>query len=245
MIYKYTALALLLMSIVVGVYFVQFYLILDYKLSKDPSDWVDFSDFVGGILGPLLSFLSLLLLLHSLKLQNQANTTLINEANNNRKNEKFRAFETHFFNLIDAQRTAFDNFKVNIKVTESECEFNRVDGVIKIEDYTQWMRDRGCTDSDIVKWIEEIDTSEKIYNTLRVFCNIVKVISERLANTNGFTLDDRRQQFHSLISLTEFSQLRLILIGIQFIDCPPIKNLKRNEEFISILKESGLDIDIY
>lgn len=245
MIYKYTILALLLISVVIGIYVVQFYIILGYKISHNPSDWVDFSDFVGGLLGPLLSFLSFVLLLHSLKQQNKANIILIDEAKNNRKNEKFRVFETHFFNLIDVQRSSFNSFNISMQDVNTCTEFNHVDGVIKIEDCIQELREKGSSDADITRWLDELDRSEKIYNTVRIFCNIVKVISERLTNDNGFGLGDRRQQYHSLISLTEFSQLRMVLIGIQFIDCPQAKWLKSNEEFITVLKETGLDIDLY
>lgn len=245
MIYRYTILALLLIGIVIGIYVFQFYIILGYKISNKPSDWVDFSDFVGGLLGPLLSFLSFVLLLHSLKQQNKANAILIEEAKNNRKNEKFRVFETHFFNLIDVQRASFNSFKISINYISSCTEFNHVDGVIHIEDYIQELRTQGADDNVITQWLDELDRSEKIYNTIRIFCNIVKVISERLTNDNGFSLNDRRQQYHSLISLTEFSQLRMVLIGIQFLDCPQAQWLQNNQEFVIVLKEMGLDIGLY
>ncbi|MGL4352394.1 MAG: hypothetical protein ACRCTP_00275 [Aeromonas popoffii] len=245
MIYKYTTLALLLMCVVIGIYVVQFHFILGYKISHNTSDWVDFSDFVGGLLGPLLSFLSFVLLLHSLKQQNRANAFLIEEAKNNRKNEKFRVFETHFFNLINVQRTSFDTFDISIKYANTCAKFNHVDGVIKIEDCIQEFRNKGASDAEITTWLDNIDCSEKVYNTLRIFCNIVKVISEKLTDDNGFNLDDRRQQYHSLISLTEFSQLRMVLMGLQFIDCPQAKWLQDHEEFVNVLKETGLDIGIY
>ncbi|WP_181363463.1 hypothetical protein, partial [Aeromonas sp. HMWF017] len=214
-------------------------------ISNKPSDWVDFSDLVGGLLGPSLSFLSFVLLLHSLKQQNKANTILIEEAKNNRKNEKFRVFETHFFNLIDVQRASFNSFKISIDYVSSCTEFNHVDGVIHIEDYIQELRNQGAGDDVITQWLDELDRSEKIYNTIRIFCNIVKVISERLTDDNGFSLNDRRQQYHSLISLTEFSQLRMVLIGIQFLDCPQAQWLQNNQEFVTVLKETGLDIGLY
>lgn len=143
------------------------------------------------------------------------------------------------------QRASFNSFKISIDYVSSCTEFNHVDGVIHIEDYIQELRNQGADDDVITQWLDELDRSEKIYNTIRIFCNIVKVISERLTDDNGFSLNDRRQQYHSLISLTEFSQLRMVLIGIQFLDCPQAQWLQNNQEFVTVLKETGLDIGLY
>jgi hypothetical protein len=245
MIKKYIAMALTLMAIVVGLYVYQFYYTLGYVISDDASDWVAFSAYVGGVLGPLLSFLSLILLVQTLKLQNSANVELRNEARLNQKNETFRSFESHFFNLLGAQRTAFENFQLDIPLNETKKKSKGVDAVIELENLIESMRYNNLSSIDIEGAIDNIDSSEKIYNTIRIFYNITKMVSEKLADDKGFDIEVRKSQFQTLITFTEFSQLRLVLISMQFMDCPAAEYLKSNTEFVDVIIELGLEIDPY
>ena len=238
-------LALVLIALVVGAYIGQFYFRLGLVLSDNASDWVNFSGFVGGILAPILSFLSFVLLLKSLNLQNKANTELRKEAELNRKKEKFSSFETHFFSMLDAQRVAFDNFKIQLTPEGKTGEFRGVEGVINLEDIIEDMRKAAVSDSLITEKLLEIDSSEKIYNTIRIFYNVTKIIGEKLSDEEGFSAEERMSQFQTLINFTEFSLLRLVLISMQFVDCPPTRYLKNNEEFITVMVELGLEIDPY
>lgn len=229
----------------VGAYVLQFYYFLGFGISDKASDWVDFSDFIGGVLGPTLSFLSLILLLHSLRLQNEANVELREEVRLNQKTEKFRTFETHFFNLLEAQRVSFDNFSLELVENYKLQVFNRVEAVRKLEDFVDEARIVGFSDDDMEVELDDIDSKEKIYSALRVFCNITKVISEKLSDEKGFDKDERESQYQTLISFTEFAQLRLVLISMQFIDCPQAHRLRQNQEFIDVMTALGVTIDPY
>ncbi len=90
--YIYAALVCIL--IVLGIYALQFH---GYNFSKNVDHWNQFGGYVGGVLGPLLSFLSLVMLIKSLNLQNESNATLRAESRLNIQNEKLRSFETQFF----------------------------------------------------------------------------------------------------------------------------------------------------
>ncbi|MFA0435941.1 hypothetical protein AB4554_06955 [Vibrio breoganii] len=245
MIKKYIATALVLMVAVVGIYIYQFYFHLGYGISNDAADWVNFSDYLSGILGPLFGFLSFVLLVKSLQLQNDANVKLREEAELNKKNEVFRSFESHFFNLLEAQRVAFDNFHLNITINGKIEKRTGVDAVICLEDQIESMRESGYSTASIEQTVESIDSSERIYNTVRVFYNITKMISEKLTDDKGFNEEVRDSQFQTLIAFTEFSQLRLVLIAMQFLDCPSAKHLKSNQDFVSTLSNLGVDIDPY
>lgn len=245
MIKKYTTLALVFIVLVIGIYVAQFYFRLGYELSEKPSDWVDFSSFVGGLITPILSFLTLLLLLHSLTLQNEANVALKAEVTRNKRNEKFRSFETHFFNLLEAQKSAFDNFNIQLINGKNIEKYKGNEGVIHLEDFIENMRNKGASDKDISEQIELIDSSEKIYNTIRIFYNITKMTTQKLSDEESFTLEDRKNQFQTLINFTEFAQLRLVLISMQFMDCPSAYYLKANQEFIGVMGELGLTVDPY
>lgn len=115
MLNRYSIVAIGLMAIVIASYVFQFYFNLGYEISENPSDWVDFGAFFNGLVSPLLSFVSLVLLIQSLNLQNQANIELRAEVQLNHKNEQLRSFETYFFGLIEAQRTSFSNFELKFK----------------------------------------------------------------------------------------------------------------------------------
>ncbi len=241
----YKLISVLIIFCVIYAFYYQFSVKLDYPLSKNPSDWVDFSDYIGGVLGTTFSFLSFIFLLHSLKLQNDANKELRNEAKANQKNEKFRHFESHFFNLLEAQRSSFDKFKFenNIQGVLTTC--SGVEAVVELENVLEVMRELRFDDEDITDYLDEFDESEKIYNSIRIFNNILKLITLKLSDANGFTADDRKSQIETLITFTEFSLLRLVLISMQFMDLPSCDSIRANTEFINILEELGLEIDAY
>ena len=71
------------------------------------------------------------------------------------------------------------------------------------------------------------------------------MITEKVTNENGFEPVERKNQFKTLISFTEFSQLRLIMISMQFMDWEAAKYLKENDEFIEVLKDLGGGTDLY
>ena len=245
MIKKHTLWALLLIIAVIGSYVVHFYFYLEYELSEKVSDWVGFSSFIGGLIGPILSFFSFVLLLRSLELQNATSSALRAESEQSRKREKLTSFETQFYNLIDAQRQVFENFKISFEINNKIETYKKVEAVTKIEDLIENMRERGCSVTDIESYIEQIDANENIFNLVRIFRNIVRLIEDKLADSEGFTSDERHSFNQTLISFTEFSQLRLVILCMQFLDYPATNYLKNNCEFTKLLEELGLEKDPY
>ncbi|WP_140106737.1 hypothetical protein [Vibrio parahaemolyticus] len=233
------------MAVVIATYVIQFYWNLGYSISDKASDWVDFSDYVGGLISPLLTFVSLVLLIQSLNLQNQANKELRAEVKQNQINEKLRSFETYFFGLIEAQKSSFSNFKLDFPSHLGGKSLDGVCAVQELEDQIENLRNANAVDADIEQAIEVIDKDERIYNTIRIFYNIVKMTNERLANDSGFDEKTRKQQYQTLISFTEFSQLRLVMISMQFINCPASAYLKQCAEFMDVLIELGGGADLY
>ncbi|MDE1244133.1 hypothetical protein [Vibrio aestuarianus] len=245
MLNRYSIAAIGLMAVVVASYVFQFYFNLGYEISEQPSDWVDFGDFFNGLVSPLLSFVSLVLLIQSLNLQNQANTELRAEVRLNHKNERLRSFETYFFGLIEAQRSSFANFELEFIEEDGAKTLRGVCAIRALEDRIEAFRERNAQDSEIEEMLEKFDQDEHIYNTIRVFYNIVKMITERLSNENQFDETIRTNQFQTLISFTEFSQLRLVMICMQFMDYPSTDYLKNNHEFMAVLTDLGGGVDHY
>ncbi|MEM8013592.1 hypothetical protein Q4R53_15135 [Morganella morganii] len=245
MLNRYLIAAIILMLIVIASYIIQFFFNLGYGISDKASDWVDFSDYVGGLISPLLSFISLILLIQSLNLQNEANKELREEVKLNQRNERLRSFEIYFFGLIDSQRTSFSNFKITFPKCLGGKSLTGVCAVQELEDLIQRFRDKSWKEYYIMKCIDRIDKDEKIFNTIRIFYNIVKMISEKLSDENGFDIEVRKSQFLTLINFTEFSQLRLVMISMQFMEWKSARYLKCNKEFIDILHSVGVETDLY
>ena len=239
MLNRYSIIAILLMVIVIASYVIQFYFNLGYEISEKPSEWVYFSDFFNGLISPLLSFVSLVLLIQSLNLQNQANTELRAEVKLNHKNEQLRSFETYFFGLIEAQRASFANFELEFSGKGKTKALKGVCAIRELEDQIEAMRVRKAGEVEIEEMLEELDRDERIYNTIRIFYNIVKMTTERLSSANGFDEATRKNQFQTLISFTEFSQLRLVMLSMQFMDYPSASYLKSNKEFMDVLTDLG------
>lgn len=269
--YRYTAVTAIILVIVV--YLIKFTGYLGYISPDDPAVWGQFGDYMGGILNPLLSFVSITLLIKSLDLQNQANKSLLLELEENKKNEKLRSFSTLFFDMIHSQKTLLNEFfivqpeeeilpgliyvedkfyihdeissKIKLKSGISEKKFG-VDAIIFIENEVISKRNSEKTnDDEIHDFLQDIDSHEKIYGILRAFYISIKMICDNLSDDKGFDFLERKRFFLMLINFTDFSQLRLIIMNLQFMDYPPAKYIKNNSEFVSILNEVNMPLKLY
>jgi hypothetical protein len=169
---KYIYFAALLIAIVVFSYVLNFYYLLGYSISDETGDWAELGDFLGGVLNPLLSFISIALLIKSLTLQNQANVDLKTELRNNERTEKLRSFEILFFNMISSQKDNFEHLKIYLPSHSddfNDYEVLGVKAVIKIEEEIEKLREELVEDSEIVDFIEAVDKNDQIFGVLRVF----------------------------------------------------------------------------
>lgn len=237
--------ALLAIGGVVYSYVRHFYYDLNFVISNDPAVWGQLGDYMGGILNPLLSFISIVLLIKSLTLQNQANIELKGEIENTRRTEKIRSFEAQLFNMIDSQRQAFDSLKIHFKQGKKTQTKLSVEAVVAIEDAIEKLRGAMKTDSDIELFLEVTDSFDQLYRVTRTFYVMVKMITEKLSDSEGFSKRDRVSHFLTLINFTDFALLRLILINMQFSNYPSTNYLKNNQEFNEVLNEVGLQCGLY
>lgn len=241
---RYILIAIILIALVCLSYILNFYVKLSYVISDEPEAWGQLGDFVGGLINPILSFMSLIFIIKSLTLQNEANLGLREEVKNTRKTEKLRSFETQLFHMIASQRELFSSLKVN-EVTYLQIS-NKigVEAVITIETEVERLRAL-YNESVVTAYLEATDPTDQIYGLTRIFYNIVKLISEKLSEANGFTAEDRKSHYLTLINFTDFALLRLIILSAQFTELPPTEYLKSNQEFSSTLKEAGLNYNLY
>lgn len=224
-------------------YFIKFFGILGYGFSNDSAIWGQFGDYMGGSLNPILSFISIILLIKSLNFQNQTNLDLREELKDSKKTEKLRSFSTLFFNMISSQKSLLDAFAVNLPAGTTMQP--GVGTVICIEDEIERLRDYGADDMAIIDYLEKIDVHDRIFGILRAFYITVRIVSEKLSDANEFTIDDRKNHLLTLINFTDFAQLRLIIIAIQFMDYPASTYLRKNPDFTALLAEVSLQLDPY
>ncbi|WP_426167436.1 hypothetical protein [Pseudoduganella sp. R-34] len=225
-------------------YVIKFRLILGYGFADDSAIWGQFGDYMGGSLNPILSFISIVLLIKSLNLQNQANVDLREELKDSKQTEKLRSFSTLFFNMIASQKSLLDSFIVNAPPGNGMLRPGP-NTIIYIEDELENLRGNGADDKAIVNFLNQIDGDERIYGILRGFYITVKIVTEKLSDSNGFTIEDRKDHLMTLINFTDFAQLRLIVIAIQFFDAPASSYLRDNIELNAVLQEVGLGLDLY
>jgi len=245
MINRYAAAAALLLFGVFASYLLQFHFKLGYGVSNDPAVWGQLGDYFGGLLNPMLSFISLVLLIKSLTLQNQANQDLRNEISNTRKSERLRSFEVQLFNMIDSQRASLHTLKIEFENEGSLEVMYGADAIIKIEDDIEFLRKNSPEVNSAIEYLENADATDQIFGVTRVFYNMVKMISEKLSDSNGFSLEDRASHYLTLINFTDFALLRLVMMSAQFMQFPSTDYLKSNKEFNAVLIETGLNYNLY
>lgn len=236
---------------VVLIYIVKFCGLFGDGSVDDFAIWGQFGDYFGGSLNPILSFISVMLLINSLKLQNkslrlqnQANSDLRIQLDENRKAEKIRVFDTLFFNLIDAQTKLFENFEINF----SSKEFQKKEGInafTYIEDRVIFLRETCSGNEEITEFLTAIDSKDQIYSILRGFSTAVKLITENLTEKEGFSFKDRRDHLTTLINFTNFSQIKLILMAAQFLDYYGAEYLKSSEDLKLVLSEMDIELELY
>lgn len=242
---RYIAAAAILIVIVYLTYFVHFYVFLGYAISDDSEAWGQLGDFVGGILNPLLSFVSIALLIKSLSLQNEANKNLRIELKNNEKTEKLRSFEVLFFNLVNSQKNLFDSFRIEFESEGKLALLMGVEAVMKIEDDIEEIRKKEGEDQQVSDYLDEVDRKDQIFGLSRAFYIIVRMISEKLSDAEGFTCAERKAHYMSLVNFTDFAQLRLVMICVQFMDFESTKYLRSAKEFKAAVEELGLRYELY
>lgn len=239
--YAVLALGVILSAIASYIFWFSFKLGLDF--SKDPALWGTFGDYLGGTINPVLSFLSLILLIKSVTLQNEANKDLRNELKENEKTEQQKAATSLFFSMIQSQREMYQGFKIRC---DNGVKFlYATEAVIYMEDRIEEMRGDGKGDQEILNYLSEKDNHEQIYGLLRSFYVTVQVISERLSNESGFDEISRKEFFRTLINFTDFAHIRLLILAIQFMNLPSSRYLRANMDFTHVLQDVGLGYDPY
>ncbi|SOZ49326.1 conserved hypothetical protein [Cupriavidus taiwanensis] len=243
---RYVVVAAISVLLTIAAYFIWFYVHLNQEISPKSSTWGEFGSYVGGVLGPVLSFISLFFLIKSLTLQNQANEALRNEAKEAEKSEQLKAFSAVFFHMIDSQKVLLEKLAIDHRLEDGSIVTKTgAAAIITIENEVKKLRSIGAEDEHIAEYITKIDSTDQIFGILRAFYVTTKMVSEKITDQRGFSTIERTDFFNTLLAFTDFAQLRLIIMGIQFTDSAAARYLRGNGELISVLRDAHLPLDLY
>lgn len=249
---KYIITAISCIALTLASYIGNFYILLNRDISHNPEQWGQFGDFIGGVLNPTFSFLSFILLIKSLSLQNKTNKDLRNQIANSEKQDKLKSLEHQLTLLIDSQTRLFNDFEIATKGKRHK-RASAVDiieqGIEKIIEEHNTLKANNDTQNNIKEkisdYIEKIDTNDSIYNLVRSFANTTKVISHKLSDENNFSKEIRNEYYINFINITEFANLRLILIATSFCKYEQCNEIKANTELATLLDKLGMPLNTY
>ncbi|WP_449545894.1 hypothetical protein [Lelliottia amnigena] len=229
MIIKRLCLAILLITW--GGYYLNFG--LEGVLSKQTEVWGQFGDYVGGVVNPILSFVTIYLLIQSLGLQRESNDNLISEIKRQERLEEYKKFEFRFFRLIESQDGNFSRFKINIDQNDDGTNQSLYGAaavsfiVNNIHIFVQGKIEKGR----VVEWLDGLEEDGVYFSLVRRFYLILKLIDD-----NTKSNDECEEMHETLLNLTDTKIISMIAILTIYYDWDAIKYIKNSK----ILERDGL-----
>lgn len=215
-------------------------------LSQKTEVWGQFGDYVGGVVNPILTFITIYLLIRSIGLQRESNDSLINEIQRQEKLEEYKKFELRFFHLIASQEESFGRFTIYLRSEPSVEEgedaepliFKGVTAVSYIEDNLLTLIQAKVDKSRIDEWLDSVDEDGCYFSLVRRFYIILKLIDD---NTTNEAM--RSEMYEVLINLTDIKIISMIAILSEFYQWDAMVYIKNS----NILDKEGVRefIDMY
>lgn len=184
---------IVIIILLVGIVFFTLHRNYDISMPIDGGLWGQYGDYVGGLVGTLLAYISIKLLNKNLQEQIIANKELRTSNEDNRKVAALQQFANSFSTLMDLYR----NYQTSVK----NLDMN-------------WMKESTCINKDYEKRVKEaIDTYLKFYETnhsllssyYRLLYRVMQIIDE--AN-----VDDDTKRRYAKIFRCQISEEELILL---------------------------------
>lgn len=160
--YKPLILSVVFLAAVWGVYFWHF----NNGLSNSQGDWGTFGDFTGGVVNPLLNFITIYILISQFK-------SVKGDLDKQRFDESVKAFESSFFTFTTIALNEFKSFELKV----GEDSHKGSGAVSYIEAYFEYHCNSG---NDIKQKFDDIDrlSHDGIYSLVSSFCVVFKLIDE-------------------------------------------------------------------
>lgn len=220
------------------------------SLSEKTEVWGQFGDYVGGVVNPILSFVTIYLLINSIGLQRESNDSLTSEIKRQEQLEEYKKFELRFFRLVESQEESFSRFKICISQEQDDDEagddkendmqiLSGGAAVTFIENCLVTLKEAGIDGGRVYKWLDELDEDGSYFSLLRRFYLILKLI-----DANTITKSDRDEMYETLVNLTDIKVISMIAIlsmhydwyVVQYIKATKILDKEGVREFIDMYK---------
>lgn len=173
------ALAVTFLSVVWGVYYYSF----GGELSSEQGVWGTFGDYTGGILNPLLNFITIYLLIKSFSSQEKALEQAIGQAvqaksdlAEARYNERLRAFEGSLFNFSEMALAEYRSLK--LKVGPGKDEYIEAGESVGFVQRAITQKKRSFEEA--CELINDLDerTHGSLYSVTEAFCALFKIVKD-------------------------------------------------------------------
>ncbi|MEX9770431.1 hypothetical protein WEU31_07890 [Morganella morganii] len=214
---------LLALVALTGVFFTYFYwfkIELDYETSKNPEVWGQFGDFVGGLLNPILSFITVvILIITSLYQQNQYQHMEKREAN--------KRFDDRFYGMISYQRDFSHEFKCRLP---NGTDASLKELIVYIESIFFDTKNHAPLNNEAFR--------NSIFPLIRGFYILVKMIND--SHKDKVSNDDTARYYEWLVNLSDYDLMRLVLFCIFYYEgISSFEYIKSNDKFINTLSKIG------
>lgn len=241
--YNPVIVAILFLSIVWGVYYYAF----GSGLSPDQGVWGTFGDYTGGILNPLLNFITIYLLIRSFDAQEKSLQQAVSQAQQAkadlaeaRHKEQVRAFESSLFNFAEMALAEYRNLK--FKAGNRQGDY--LDAEESVEFIQQLITAKQRSFKDACTLINKLDerTHESLYSVVKSFCALFKLVkdlcpdAERSRYVDMITIMLPIKVHHILAMAEAYSEWAILSYPreLGFFEKAAIKNMV--SQFRSILK---------
>ena len=220
---------------------------IDGSLSQKTEVWGQFGDYVGGVVNPILSFVTIYLLINSIGLQRESNDNLTSEIKRQEKLEEYKKFELRFFRLIESQEESFSRFKICISQKENDDDhLDSNEGILNggaavtfIEDCLLPLKEAGVSKERITEWLHGLDDDGSYFSLVRRFYLILKLV-----DANTLTKSERDEMYETLVNLTDIKVISIIAIlslhydwyAIKYIKATKILDNEGVREFVNMYK---------
>ncbi|BEL72440.1 MULTISPECIES: hypothetical protein [Serratia] len=217
---KIVYIGFLFIALVISFYYFNFG--MEGKISKSTEVWGQFGDYLGGVINPILTFLSIVLLVKTINLQREANTSILDENRRQERLDHFKNFEVRFYNLIDSQRTYFMGFKLRNVDAGDEIKVSS-DAVAFLEEMIFDCNQKKMALDELRAKINDIDGSDAIYSAVRHFYLLVKLIDDKLSG------EEQKEYYEVLINLTDYHLIRLLVLSTCVYDWDSILYIEKSD----------------
>lgn len=168
---------------------------LGYHLSNSGEVWGQFGDFVGGILNPILSFITILILVLTSLYQQKQNE-------NAEKRESLKRLDDRFYGMLSYQRDAYEASVVSISAAKK----------IPLKEIVNIFEDMFFNAGNL-SIIDSISVRSSVFVIVRQFYLIVKIVDEASADI-PLTDEEKRKYYGWLFNMTDFGLTRLVFFCV-------------------------------